>query len=297
MKNIRLTYNQIELLRIIYSFKYLPLRGLLEITKSKGLFSYKESLHKVLGKLERKGLISSFYYGNNWKVVYITQSGANILADSLGVARKEILVPNRKVKVKFANLEHTMSIVGIYNDLVSNFEIKNWAGDQQVFCKYEFRANFSGKKFVRNLIPDGYFEVDNHKFFLELDTGTMDRDQLAMKFRRYFEYYVYGNWREKYAKYPNVLFITERPFEQMARLIQSEDVNRFLVNRNYFKNSKNILYRGIGISENLRSINSKYITEFLQTTIIFTYKEYWIKDLQKYLNEQDSKSLTLNLFD
>lgn len=297
MRNFRLTYNQIELLRIIYSFKYLPLRGLLEITKANGLFGYKESLHKVIKKLERLGLVNSFFYGNNWKVVYITSLGADVLADSLGIPRKDILVPNRNVQLKFANLEHTLSIVNIYTALISNFEFKNWLGDQQVFCKYEFRANISGKKIIRNLIPDGYFEVENQKFFLELDTGTMDRDQLAMKFRRYFEYYVYGDWKDKYGKYPNVLFITERPFEQMARLIQNEDLDRFLMNRNYFINSKNVLYKGIGISDNLRSINSRLIAEFLQISVIFTYKEYWIKDLQKFLDQKKLISIEIGLFD
>lgn len=72
-------------MEVIQSFRYIPLKVLLEVAKGRGLYSYKQSLNRVLLKLKEVGYLNSFLYGNNWKVVYITRSGAKRLAFEFGI--------------------------------------------------------------------------------------------------------------------------------------------------------------------------------------------------------------------
>lgn len=294
MKNIRITYNQIELLEIIESFRFLPLKVLTKITKKKGLYSYRQSLQKAISKLEERGLLKSFYYGNNWKVVYLTTKGGRMLADARGIQFKNISVPNQGYKVQFAMLEHTVKVAMLYNDFLKelksypHIKLEKWIGDQRMNMQYTFRINRSGKKKTRILSPDSYFNIqvdkDNYHYFLEYDTGTMDKTQLSFKFMRYFEYFMYGNWKENFNTYPKILFLTERSKKRIDNLIPDEefDFEKALKNRGCFDDSKNVINMAIANSSNLMSISSADISNFLDVEIIFSQiTEEWAKQVLK----------------
>lgn len=289
-ENIKITKNIIELLKIIDEFRYLPIKSLIEILKIKGFYNTRASLTRITILLEKKELIRSFVYGNNWKVIYLTRKGANLLADSLGLDRHTFLPPNQGFRLKYAGLEHTVSIVNLYLELLKSFEITKWLGDQKILCRYEFRSNKTSKTLRSYLTPDGYFEFNfnNHvySFFLEYDTGSMDGQQLSKKFKRYFEYYLYGDWKDRFEKFPNIFFLTERAEKSMRRLISFEslDLNKALINREYFTKTSNILWKAISISENLRSTNSQLIKEFFSLKFIFSYTNVqWIEYLKQQL--------------
>lgn len=297
MKNIRITYNQIELLDTIHSFRYLPLKVLVKIAKKQNLYSHKQNLGRIIIKLEKRGYIKSFFYGNNWKVLYITKLGGDILSQAKGIVAKDLSVPNQNGKLQFAMLEHTVSIAQLYErftDELPNYpEIKlvDWQGDQKTFYQYTIRIYDSGRNQKRNLSPDSYLKLIKDKeiiqFFVEYDTGQMDRDQLARKFMRYFEYFIYGDWKKRFTTFPSIFFITERSEKEITKLLIQDDfkIEEALENRELFTKSKNVIYGGIGYSDNLKSYGFDEITDYLKTKIIFTkHTEIWAKQLLERLS-------------
>jgi len=297
MRNLRITYNQIEILDVIYSFRYLPLKVLTVIAKKRGLYSYRQTLGSAVTKLEKKELIRSFYYGNNWKVVYITKKGAELLADVKELDIKNVKVPNQGMKVQFSMLEHTVSIALFYERFIGelanypHISLTKWLGDQRMLCQYSFHSAKMSKTVKRNLIPDSYFELEfndtTYNYFLEYDTGRMDKKQLAKKFMRYFEYFVYGDWKERFKQYPTILFITDRSIERMENLfVESDkfDLEKAFRNRYHFEKAKNLLHMAIALSDNIGSINSTDIKAFLDLPKIFTYtNQKWGKELLENL--------------
>lgn len=296
MEKIRINKNQIEIMEIIQSFRYIPLKVLVEVAKSRRLYSYKQTLNRVLLKLENVGYLKSFLYGNNWKVVYITKSGAKRLAFELGIPITDIAIPNQGQRVQFATLEHTVQIARLYGKLSESISayphlsIQKWIGDQHIICQYKFRSARSAKSIRRNLLPDSYFELilkdQIFRYFLEYDTGTMDKAQLVPKFMRYFEYFVYGDWQEKFGEFPSLIFLTDRSEKSLENIfIQSQvDLEVALRNRENFAKSENVIWKGIGASENIRSINSSHIKDFLSKDIILDFtNSTWTDQLLKPL--------------
>ena len=250
-----------------------------------------------LNRLEKRGYIKSFYYGNNWKVVYLTKIGADVLASAKGVNPKEIGIPNDGVKVQFAMLEHTVKIAELYEqflcELVSypEFELLEWHGDQKALYHYSFKSTRTGRTIKRNFSPDSYFKVQKDEvileYFLEYDTGNMDKEQLTRKFMRYFEYFIYGDWPKRFTVFPSILFLTNRSDEQINNLLEKDEVelDKALKDRAYLIKSKHAILKGIGISENIRTISSDKIRGFLQIEIIFAHTdENWGKLLLNKLS-------------
>jgi hypothetical protein len=294
MNKIRITYNQIGILDIIESFRYLPIKVLRTIAKQQGLYSHRQSLEKSIISLEKKGLLKSFYYGNNWKVVYLTRKCGELLADIRGVELEDISIPNQGKKVQFAMLEHSVKIGELYEQFLiglksfPHIQLNDWIGDQRLVLQYEFRSDKSGRTIKRVLSPDSYFEftVDNkaYGYFLEYDTGSMDIEQLSRKFMRYFEYFVYGDWQKRFNQYPHILFLSERSSERLNNLqVEPEtDIQSAINARGLLEKSKSLLWRSVGICENIRSITSTEIETFLTMPILFKQlNESWVTDLLK----------------
>ncbi|MBN1968695.1 MAG: replication-relaxation family protein [Candidatus Delongbacteria bacterium] len=281
MRELRITRNQIEIIKLIHSFRYLPFKALLYICKEKGIYRHKSNLSKIISKLEKDNILNSFLYGNNWKVVYLTAKGGKILSSLLNIPKSALFIPNQRRKYYFSLLEHTLKIVEIYinflNDLKHHPQVKlvKWLGDQQCNLAYQFRVNKTGKLTKRELSPDSYFEIEvqngTWSYFLEYDTGTMDKEQLARKFCKYFEYFVYGNWKDKFEYFPSIIFLTERSEYSLLNLIQSETIKHdtALLNRNNFIKSNHVIWKAIGLTDNLKSISAENIKKFLSLSISF----------------------------
>ena len=69
-------------------------------------------------------------------------------------------------------------------------------------------------------------ELNGFKYnhFLEYDTGGIDKERLARKFRRCFEYLVYGDWQKDFGQYPTILFITYRSEGQRVNLFEEYEI-------------------------------------------------------------------------
>lgn len=293
MREIILSKNQIELLNIIQSFRFMPQKAVLDMARMLGLYRYRQSLGVSVRKLEKVEYVRSFLYGNNWKVLYITSKGADRLSFELGISKNDIHVPGRNKKVQFSTLEHTVEVSRIFNQVMDTVrsqeevELVKWVGDQCIRCKYSLRIP-TGKKITKYLVPDSYF-ILKHKgieipYFLEYDTGSMDFEQLALKYQRYFEYFYYGDYKERFGQFPTTIFVTKRSENKLNNLLQNPDtdLDSALRNRKLLTNSKNLLWSGIGKTPNIRSINSQKIKEFLNLNLKFyLYKNEWIKDLLK----------------
>lgn len=292
MKNTFYTYNQIQLLDIIRCFRFLPIKALFKIADTKGLYSRRASITDVVKKFEKLEMVKSFYYAHNTKVVYLTKKGATLLVDKHGVDSAQISVPRTSRKVHFARLEHTVKIADLYCTLIEavekapDTEITEWTADQLFHGKYNYRSDASSRLVKRILFPDSFFTIQTNSteksYFLEYDTGSMDRMQLAKKFCVYFEYFVYGKWKKKYSEFPTVLFLTDRTKERLKNLIVEDEtvLDDALDERDLFRKSDNVLWKGIGLSENIESVPSYEIEDFLSQTFIFNFmKSKWAKEL------------------
>lgn len=209
---------------------------------------------------------------------------------------KEIGLPNEGMKVQFAMLEHTVKISELYEQFLDNlakypeFKLVEWLGDQKALYHYSFKSSRTGKVIRHILSPDSYFKIQKentkYEFFIEYDTGNMDKEQLSRKFMRYFEFFVYGNWQTKFDHFPSILFITDRSEEQVQNLIGNDDftVDKALENRTLFAKSNNVLLKGLGISENIKSVSADKVRGFLQTELIFMKtNSRWSKQLYEKL--------------
>jgi hypothetical protein len=282
---MKITDKKIELLKMVGEFKFLPVRLLIEILLVKKVFSNWQYVYLVISKLEKEGLLKSSSLGYSSKLVFLSNKGASLFGTKANFDYT-VDAPKQNQIWRIANIEHSASIAEIYLSLLKEeVKILNWFGDHQVSFNYTYRSNSTGKKVRKNLMPDSFFVLEKGNmeipYFLEYDTGTMQRQQLAVKFTRYFEYFAYSDWRERYEQFPNLLFLTERSEKSMKGMIEAQvpGVDDLLRNRAKLKQSQNILIRGIGLSENINSINSKFIREFLELKFHFNFKnDQWQKE-------------------
>lgn len=103
MSRIRMTENQMEILDIIQSFRYIPLKVLIIIASRRGLYLYQQSLSRLILKLEDAGYLRGFLYGNNWKVVYITKK---VRSDLHLRKAYQLMKYQFQIKGKKFNLQH-----------------------------------------------------------------------------------------------------------------------------------------------------------------------------------------------
>ncbi len=292
-----LTKNKIEVLRIIESFRFLPLSVLVDICIENKIYAKRESISRVIKDLEAQGLIGSYMWGNNSKALFVRGSAIRELSIALGLPIYYFTSPSFKDRIQTYGLEHTIEIANIYKKLNlylkrnTTFRIDFWKGDQNVKCFYEKWSLAHGKKVKRVLEPDSYFRISKdekiYEFFLEYDTGTMFRKQLVEKFSKYFEYMLYGDHKEKYLHFPYILFITQRDKSLMDKMLQMPDekLEIFLNSRPKFSKTNHLLYEAVGNSINLNSHMDSEIRLFLNHKIIFTYYQTeWEKEILNLLS-------------
>lgn len=271
--NIRLNKNRVELLHIIQSFKFIPLKGLAEIAKARDLYRYIQNLRNVLRKLEEAELIKSFLYGNKSKAFYLTTKGRAVLSDKLNIDKKLLPIVKSNQKPTFATLYHSQQLCGIYAKLSINHTINNWVSSQNLHLKYEFRNNRYGRKVRRVLNPDACFEVGNKKYFLDYNPYDIKKEEFAIKIARYFEYFCYGDWKDRFGEFPILVFIVDKKQSEIDRWLISEsvDLSRALNNRKYFENSKNVVWQAVGLLENIKNMNSSKIKLLLALKLYFEF--------------------------
>jgi len=292
-----LTKNMLEVLRFIESFRFLPLSVLVEICIENGIYAKRESVSRVIKRLEERNFIGSYLWGNNSKALFIKGAGIRELANAFNWPISFFTSPSFKDRIQTYGLEHTIEIANIYKNLNtflnanSNLRIEFWKGDQNVKCFYEFNSVLLGKKVKRVLEPDSYFRISDSdkqfEFFLEFDTGSMYKKQLVNKFTKYFEYFVYGNWKDRYIHFPYILFITERSEKLMEKMLVpfEEDLQSLLYSREKLNKTSNLIYEAVGNSENLQTFTDNEISDFITNKFIFTYyKKEWQKEVLNLLS-------------
>lgn len=287
----KITKNKIEVLKIIESFKFTPLAVLNLLCIEKGIYTSREAVSRVLRQCVKENLIGFYQYGNNSKAFYLKYLGGKVLSQEFNISIKHLSIPEKKGRVQLFALEHTLSNANLYAEFVrslkdlSDIKILEWKGEQNNRHLYEYSSYSTGKKVRRELKPDSYCKLDVNgnifEIFIEYDTGTEGKKKLIEKFMRYFEYMSYGKWQEIYSSFPIVLFITERNPSAMERMIEKPDIseNDLIYSRDKFNRTNNVIYGAVGQHENLYSIGSDLITQFINHTFIFTYPNLWTKSL------------------
>lgn len=292
-----LTKNKIEILKIIESFRFLPLGVLVDICIENKIYTKRESISRVIKQLEAQELIGSYMWGNNSKALFIKSIAIKELSIALGLPIYYFTSPSFKDRIQTYGLEHTIEIANIYKKLNSflkantEFKIDFWKGDQNVKCFYEKWSLSHGKKVKRVLEPDSYFRISKdekfYEFFLEYDTGTMFRKQLVEKFSKYFEYMLYGDHKEKYFHFPYIFFITRRASHLMEKMLQvpEDSLETMILSRQKFAKTNHLLFEAVGNSINLNSHMNSEIRDFINHKIIFTYyQSEWEKEILKLLS-------------
>lgn len=291
--NMRITEKTIEILREIGEFKYLPVKLLVEIVEIKGIYANWQYVYLVVKNLEEDGLLRSYSLGVNSKILALTKKGARILGDLPNLS-SQIHAPKTSQIWKYANVAHTIKLVEIYISLLkvlkNRFEIEliAWNGDHQQVFDYSYRSIGKSKLVRKNLIPDSLFLLRKSDlrqwFFLEYDSGTMDRVQLRTKFTRYFEYFVYGKWKDNFDQFPAILFLTERSEKSLLNLVKDDlpYLASQLSDRTNLSSHKNVIVQGVSASENIKSIPTQKLQDYFAGKFYFlNLKSGWEKEFLK----------------
>jgi len=221
-------YNDIQILGIVNSFRFLPLQVLTKILIEKKLYGSYQAVSRCVNRLREHGLIRTTYYTNNAKIIFLSRLGAKQLSTGTGVSEDSINCPERLTGVNFFALEHTVRVANLYlllfrecqkHDLI----LKSFTGDHFTRYKYEFRSNHSGKMIRRYVMPDAEMELEiegyTFTFWIEYDRGTEYSKDVAVKYMKYLEYYNTIRSDED-KKIPIIIFITESTEARIKSLIQ-----------------------------------------------------------------------------
>lgn len=271
-------YNDIQILGIVNSFRFLPLQVLTKILLEKKLYGSYQAVSRTVNRLREHGLIRTTYYTNNAKIIFLSRQGAKQLATGTGVNEDSINCPERLTGVNFFALEHTVKVANLYLLLLRECQkhdliLKSFTGDHFTRYEYEFRSNHSGKMIRRYVMPDAEMEIEiegyNFTFWIEYDRGTEYSKVVAVKYMKFLEYY--NTIRDdKDKKLPILIFITESTQARIKSLIQpvSEFTGEWswnLANKNY----SNVVFKGITMADDIQSLPTFVVEEFLQHTFLF----------------------------
>lgn len=288
-KIFRPRYQDLKILEFIHMFRFMPLQVLSKILINEGLYTTYQAVTRNVKRLEQHNMIRPIRYGQSAKVLFLSKAGANTLSIGFEIPRENVNCPERLTGVNFFALEHTIKVAELYllfSDECKkhDIELSNFQGDYSTRFEYQFRA-IRGKKIKRSVMPDAMFKFTKNGqskwFFVEYDRGTEYSKDVANKYKKYFEYFKYNeNWRQKFTTFPIILFISESSTQRILNLVQKEDRLNFQSYsvRQYPEKIKNVVLRGIVMHENVSSVASSTIEEFLKPQK-FLFIDY--PDLQK----------------
>lgn len=271
-------YNDIQILGIVNSFRFLPLQVLTKILLVKKLYGSYQAVSRTVNRLREHGLIRTTYYTNNAKIIFLSRIGAKQLATGTGVSEDSINCPERLTGVNFFALEHTVKVANLYLLLLRECQkhdliLKSFTGDHFTRYEYEFRSNHSGKTIRRYVMPDAEIELEidgyTFTFWIEYDRGTEYSKDVAVKYMKYLEYY--NTIRDNEDKrIPIIIFITESTQARIKSLIQPvpEYKGEWDWNMSHKKYS-NVVFKGITMADDIHSMPTFVVEEFLQHTFLF----------------------------
>jgi len=271
-------YNDIQILGIVNSFRFLPLQVLTKILLEKRLYGSYQAVSRCVNRLREHGLIRTTCYTNNAKIIFLSRLGAKQLATGTGVSEDSINCPERLTGVNFFALEHTVKVANLYLLLLRECQkhdivLKSFTGDHFTRYEYEFRSNHSGKIIKRYVMPDAEMEIEiegyTFSFWLEYDRGTEYSKDVAVKYMKYLEYYNTIRQDED-KKLPIIIFITESTQERIKNLIQpvSEYKGEWSWNLSH-KSFSNVVFKGVTMADDIHSMPTFVVEEFLQHTFLF----------------------------
>ena len=296
-------YNDIQILGIVNSFRFLPLQVLTKILIEKKLYGSYQAVSRTVNRLKEHGLIRTTYYTNNAKIIFLSRLGAKQLATGTGVNEDNINCPERLTGVNFFALEHTVKVANLYLLLLRecqkhNLILRKFTGDHFTRYEYEFRSNHSGKTIRRYVMPDAEMELEIENFvftfWIEYDRGTEYSKDVAVKYMKYLEYYnTIRDDEDK--KLPIILFITESTSERIKNLISpvpeyKGEWSWNLAHNNY----SNVVFKGITMAEDIHSMPTFVVEEFLQNTYLFIDYATFEKDgLNAQFVDENAKPFNL----
>jgi hypothetical protein len=303
-------YNDIRILGIVNSFRFLPLQVLTKILIEKKLYGSYQAVSRCVNRLREHGLIRTTYYTNNAKIIFLSRLGAKQLATGTGVNEDSINCPERLTGVNFFALEHTVKVANLYLLIQSecqrlNIELLEFKGDHSIRYEYEYRAE-TGRMIKRLVMPDAIIKLQRESkpqltIFIEYDRGTESSNDVALKYTKYFEYFMFGDWKTTFdtEDFPIIIFVSENTEQRILNLIPKEQIQNL---NDYYtkwdsKSYRNVVLRGISLHDNIHTCLNDNIAEFLYKNhfLFVTYDNLKKNGLQtKMLNFMQDDSFISN---
>lgn len=275
-------YNDIQILEIINSFRFIPLQVLTSILMERKFYSSYQAVSRAVLRMKDKGLIRTIYYTNNAKIIFLSKLGSKALAQGMGVDEENINCPERLTWVNYFALEHTVKVANLYLLILRecqkhNITINSFKGDHFTRYEYQFRAVSSGKNIKRYVMPDAELSIEingrtGYTIWIEYDRGTEYSQDVAVKYMKYFEHY--DQIIEKQNWYPIILFITENTKQRLNNLVvKDENYDGEWEWNNSNKSYKNVVLKGVSMADNIRNMNSN-ATRFLSNPNRFLFVDF-----------------------
>ena len=205
-RGFRLTEDDVEILRLIYHYRFLTIRHLMALTKR----SYVPIHRRVLG-LTRQGFLSRI--DRRWEahIYAVGKRGVAVLVER-GIAPIELLSWRpRHSELKELFLKHELMVVDFHVVLelatrASDIRLVKWQEEgPSIFDRVWVSENGSRRRLpVR---PDALFVLEDSRrptgqnkatFLLEADRSTTTHKRFGQKLRAYWEWFQKGLHREKF---------------------------------------------------------------------------------------------------
>ncbi len=307
----------VEILYLVHLFRFLPLKTLSNLLIRRGTYTKYQAVSRNIIRLIKLRFLRERKYDFNAKFLFLGSLGADILSHQKQIPREYINTPVRLAGVNLFAIEHTLNVVELYEIFYEgskkyNFDILEFKGDGSVRFPVVFTDNILGKKIKKYVLPDALMRIqigeDIKTFFIEYDKGTEYSKDVATKYTKYFQYFLFDeNWRDMFGEFPTIIFIVEKTKKRIFNLISNEnfpDLNKFPEKEHYLR-CPNVVIKGVGLHENLRSTGSSKVHDFLKPDkflfidlptlksegLNVKFLNYMQKEIQLFSNNSDLKNL------
>ncbi|MEM2915244.1 MAG: replication-relaxation family protein [Candidatus Bathyarchaeia archaeon] len=231
--NIRLQERDIEIIKLVYDYRFLDSRQIQSLIDGSGQVILRRLKklyhHDYLDRPKGQLALAEPLMGGINLVYAIGDRGADILAERFGIDRGRILWREKNKEAKDRYIQHTLMISDFRACLT--LALKNTTGtnlsfwireNSQELKDYVHIRTSSGQKRLP-IVPDGFFGIEDSggtmHFFLEADRSTMTNARFLGKLRAYWLWWKQGGQKGLGVDNFRVLTITKTR-QRMENLVE-----------------------------------------------------------------------------
>ncbi len=216
MTNKKITHKQIEILILLYRFRFLTKQYIQLFLNHKDIRRIKSWLNNL--KEQNIIQVKSILEGeeNEGKTVYfLSVESRQILKDMEGIKTKELDRIKRE-------REHTDQFIN-HNLLIADVFLKFRTVTENTKLLFFTKTDIANFSHFFKPFPDVYIAIEENgevtrRYFFDLFDGSVKRSKIRKRIEQYVEYFVSNDWEEK----------TTHPFPSILLVAPNKDMKDYL---------------------------------------------------------------------